>query len=543
MSSAQTLDGHILEIVDDFLETVVVVDDRAFDEHQPDDGSESELNDGVATGMGRAVRGDLQAPTEPDSHDFDPKAVTDAFAEYGLVCSLLAPDPEEAIDEKFLRAARRADLVVLDWVLHRDEGGTTLQLIREILTNDEQPARRRLRTIAIYTGQSNLHEVADRLAETLDAAYADCDLERHESGFVMTKGPVRAAVFAKEHVTHLASEDEDRRVAFSELPTRLRSEFAKLTAGLVTGVALAALGALRDDTHRILRTLGPELDPAYLGHRAASPDPDDAAIHAVSLVASEIRSVIEDNDVGRHVTLPILRLWLDEAKRNDIRFGELIDEKKRLTIQQVETILQYGLGTDEGLAQAAGKYGTNYFKKTVKRQATKIFCADDTEAAESDAEFAHRMMMRTVYSQPPRTLQLGTIVDTDDQYRLCVQPLCDSVRLRHLHAFPFLPLQDVGVADGPDFVVPSREGSGWAYLRLSGSPGDLVMASFDPEGRGVVTASAEASGFRFIDSDGVAHRWVAELKPDFGQRYAFDLAQRFARIAVDEAEIFRLSRR
>jgi hypothetical protein len=541
-AAPETFDDHILDIVDAFLQTVVVVDDRAFDDDDQDETSSGHV-EGPRPGPGRDVTRELVVPNSQDAHELNAKAVTDAFAEDGLVCSLLSPRRDEDVSEKFLRTAKRADLIVLDWVLHGDVGRKTLKLVEKVLADDLRD-RRRLRTIAVYTGQKELLDVANRLAATIDAAYDDCELERQDDGLAMTKGPVRAAVFAKEHVSELPAELEARRVSFAGLPACLRSEFATLTTGLVTGVALAALGALRHDTHRILKTLSPKLDPAYLGNSAALPDPEEAVGQAVALVAAEVRSVIEDNDVGRNVELPVLRLWLDDAKRKHLRFGELIDPAKRLSRPQVDAILTHGLGTDEGVeAIGAIKHGKNYFKKTVKHEATKVFCDNQDEAAASDADFAHRTMMRTIYSQPARILQLGTIVQSQGVYRLCVQPLCDSVRLTSTQAFPFLRLEIVEPDRGPDFVVIDPDGEGWVHLQLAGNPSDLVMISFAPTQKNAVTAAVAAGMHSFRDSDQVIHRWVGELKPDFSQRAAFDLAQQFARIAVDEAELFRLARR
>jgi hypothetical protein len=540
----ETFEEHILEIVDEFLQTVVVVDDRAIETSSEELASREPVEAQPRSGRGRAVTSLTAIPEGGDDHCLDAKAVTDAFAESGLVCSLLSPGLEEEVADKFLMAAKRADLIVLDWVLHKNVGSKTLELVEKVLARDNMPDRRRLRTIVVYTGQKELHDVADRLAKTIDAAYDDCELERDDDQLAMTKGPVRAAVFAKEHVSDLPSDLESRRVAFSELPRRLRGEFAVLTTGLVTGVALAALAALRDDTHRILKVLGPKLDPAYLGHRVALADPEEAGGQTLMLVAAEIRSVIEDNDVGRNVGLAVLELWLDSAKRRQLHFGELIDDKKRLTGPQVKAILSKGLGTKDGVeaAAAATTYSKNYFNDKVKPQATKIFSEDEQAAATSDADFAHRTMMRTVYSYPPRVLQLGTIVHADDKYGLCVQPLCDSVRVPETRNFPFLALEVVDPSGRPDFVVVDHKGPGWVHLRLAGNPRDLYMVAFAPDS-GTVVATTTDDVHSFTDVDSVAHRWIGELKPDFAQRAAFDLAQQFARIAVDEAEIFRLARR
>jgi Response receiver domain len=540
---APSFDEHIGNIVESFLQTVVVVDDQALTSREGVEPASEEEQPGEAVGRGRGVRSGLRPPAEPDDHDLDPKAVTDAFAQHGLVCSLLSPDPGEDIDEMFLRAARRADLVLLDWVLHRDEGRKTLKLVEKILEDDEHPARRRLRTIVIYTGQPDLHDVAEKLAQTIDGAYGDCELELHDDGLTMTKGPVRAAVFAKQYVRELGKDLESRRIAIPDLPARLRSEFATLTTGLITAVALASLSALREDTHRVLKTLGPRLDPAYLGHRAALADPEEAEGQVVALVAAEIRSVIEDNHVERNVELPVLSLWLANARQDDLHFGELIDSNKRLSLPQVEAILTRGLGSEEGLEALADAGCSKSYLKKVKPQATKVFSATVEEAAESDADFAHRMMMRTLYSAQQRILQLGTIVRSDDGYRLCVQPLCDSVRLTGSRRFPFLPLSVVDAGEKADFVVVDEQGAGWIYLRLGGNPSDLLMLSFDPGASPSVIAAVDDDLHSFTDSAGATHRWVGELKPDFAQRAAFELAQQFGRIAVDEAEFFRLSRR
>jgi response regulator receiver domain-containing protein len=543
MTPATTWDEHVLQVVDEFLQTVVVVDDRAFADRELLEAPAVDDPPPPQAG-GRAISAGLTPPLVPDEHDLDPKAVTDAFAEDGLVCTLLSPKAGEEISGKVLRTARRADLVVLDWVFDRDEGKLALELIGKILAEDDQPTRRRLRTIAVYTGQKDLHGVAVKLRATIDAAYTDCELVEHESGLAMTKGPVRAAVFAKEHVSDLPADLEPRRVAFAELPTRLRNEFAALTAGLVTTVALASLAALREDTHRILSMLGPALDAAFLGHRAALPVPEDAESHAVALVVSELRSVIEDNDVGRHAGVPALELWLRDPSRRHTKFGTLIDASKRLTEGQLTVMLSRGLGDDDGCDEAGTlKYGKAYFKSKVKPHATRAFAATMEESNRSDHEFASRMMLRTIYSRPPRILALGVIVRAGVEYKICVQPVCDSVRLSEKRAFPFLTLVVADVESRTNFVVAGAQPDQWVRLLLGSNPRDITMAEFDPGGRGVVEA-VEASGtYIFTDVANTTYEWVGELKPDLAQKVAIDLAQQFAQVAVDEAEVLRLSRR
>lgn len=547
--TVQSFDEHVRRIVDEFLETVVVVDDRAFSHGERTPSPESDTHDAAVPG-GRAVR---QVHVEPaaerdqldDEHDLNPKAVTDAFAEDGLVCALLSPKPGENIDGKLLTTARRADLLVLDWVLEAgDEGQKARDLLTRVLRQDHSPDRERLRVIAIYTGQHYLRDVADLLAETIDAASDEGDLRRHDDGLAVTKGPVRAAVFAKENVRDLPSDLEDRRVAFRDLPARLRDEFASHANGLVTTVAIAALAALRYDSHRILRHLGPKLDEGYLGHRVALPSPDDACAHAVGLVISEIRSVVEDNDIGSHVVASRLGLWVDDPLRAGRPFGTLIDGK-RLSHDQVTTLISDGLGRDSSLDGIRAVSGTQLSKghwKRVKQQAALVFAESAESAAESEATFANRMAIRTMYSRGSRVLQLGVILGAGDQnYLLCVQPACDSVRIDEPQAFPFLTLPVVTPNSKARIVLPSEHGD-WVHLELDTHPRELVMLTFSPNEHQRVEAVSSGGAYWITPSSGKRkrYRWMGELKPQLAQHIVVDLASKFARVAVDEAESLRL---
>ena len=542
MAAPTTFADHVQQIVDDFLHTVVIVDDQAFDgwSSQSDAGEEQPQ---AGDPVGRGVTVGLAPPTHASEHDLDPKAITDAFAETGLVCSLLSPRPGEPIGEMVIRTARRADLVVLDWVLNRDEGNTTLDLLGEILKDDEKQPRRRLRTIAVYTGQQDLYGVASRVSDALEPVYSDCTLTKQDKGLSMTKGPVRIAVFAKETVDNLPASLQPRQLSAKDLATRLRKEFATLTSGLISTVALAAITALREDTHRILTTLNPTLDPAYLGHRSVLPDPEDAEAQAVALVVAEISSVIAGSHIDRNVDLGVLKLWLADVKNGSKRFGELIDNKA-IPIAQVERMLEHGIGTDEGAEKVGDQtISKKHLKAKVRQSATKVFSPSSAAAERSNSEFFYRMAMRTAYAEPPRTMQLGTIITGDkSQYRLCVQPVCDSVRLDRPRLFPFLRLTVVGKDKPAKYVVPHPTGTGWIRLASGSFPRDIEMISFDPRPKRQVTAQATSDVHVFLAQDGMVWRWVGELKTDFAQQVAVELSQRFARVGVDEPELLRISR-
>ncbi len=539
-------DKRVRKIVDDFLQTVVVVDDRGIPRDSPPPSEladPDELIGGAAAPGGTAIT-KLKEPTgaKGDSHDLDARQLIDAFANAGMVCSIL--DPDEAVGTRLTRTAARADLLVIDWWMHGTRGERACELISEVLKADEDAASRRLRVIAIYTGQDDLVGVANEVEGVLDNAYADASLERGDDALDMTKGPVRIVVLAKETVTIPDHAIRRNRVPIEKLPDRLADEFAYLTKGIVSSVGLQALAAIRQDTHRILEKLGPELDRGYLGHRIALRRPSDAEAHVIEMVTSEIRSVLSGSEVGKAANAEAIRAWLKATFGANASFGELFSFDTPVTEAQVVRMLREGLGRDEAREEQANYGGRS--KKAMRKilnSATNLFCDTEDQADLADGRFATRMMLRTSYSKPRRKLQLGTIVGRRENFWMCVQPFCDSEghETGDVISFPFLPLGEP--ANGKvDFVFYDPFSTSWKSLALQGDPKDLELISFEVGPEGFVVASRERGHYYFRAEERVRYRWVGELKPDFAQRVASQIGHQFARVGVDEPEILRRKR-
>lgn len=545
MAARRKFSDHVREIVDEFLQTVVIVDDRALPDPAKQAQTDLSEEDQADIPGGPGITEGLQAPPGDTSvaDELPARKVINAFASMGLVCAILHPD--DSVDAKLVRATARADLLVVDWVINDTYGTRALELITDVLKQDEEDGNRRLRVIAVYTGQSDLASVADALEGVLVGAYEKSALSRPDGGLSMTKGPVRMTVFAKEHVLAPVPGGSSSRVKFEELPDRLAAEFTSLTQGLVSGVALEALSALRKDTHRILDNVGPSLDAGYLGHRVAQIRPVDAELHLTDMVAAEFRSVLADAEVGGKANLAAIRLWLTWVTREvGLKPGELLDFPSDVSRAQVIKMLKEGLGDDDKLEeQRLALTGMGKGKmKEVRKAATKMFSLDTDLSQTSDGQFSARMMLRTIYGRPRRELHLGTIVFQKDRFLICVQPVCDSVRLdpKQDIAFPFLLLSPPE-KEKIDLIVPHPKTGAWTPLALVRKPNGIEMINFRPTANQVVPVYKDRSGYHF-KSTRLNYRWVADLKPEFAHRVANELAQQFSRIGLDEPELLRLSR-
>lgn len=532
--------ARVEEVVSEFLETALVVDDEGLPKTQPRaDDPEQPADVHTREDLALVEPSAEQFAAAEAEHPLRTKQLIDAFADMGVVCGVLAPLEGDEIRQRLLKAAGRADLVVLDWELHRDGGATALQLIKALLDQDNAGERRRLRVLAIYTGQTGLTSIVNRVRTALRLS----EDSLAEDGMALTSENVRIVAFSKSLGDKVPV---NREIPETELPKRLVREFAQLTAGLVPSVALAALTAVRNETHRLLQALKANMDLGYLGHRVASSFPDDTESHLVDIVAAEIGAILSDGAVGSKADLDAIRSWLDDARTASppLNCGSALEKPKQVAEAQLERMLTVGLGRDEALDGYEGL--SKSVLRAVRRQGAHLFTNSSSDAEASSDVFALRMATRTLYTRPARVLQLGTVVRFHGNFWICIQPRCDSVRIdpAQPRSFPFLPFD---IADDDDtehgFVVEDPGAAGLVRLRLRAKPFALRTFAFSADDTRSVRARKVKGRWNFYATGNRRFQWIADLKPEFSQRVAVDLAAEIARVGLNESELVRLSKK
>ena len=298
-------------VVESFLQTAVVLDDLA------------EMPRTVGGPAGESASGTITSPDYPPSTaptdnvpSRDPRgvplnaeSVIDGFAEIGSVCAVLKANPGDGFRERTVRAARRADIVVLDWTIHDSTGEEALRVLSEIVQGDGGSGR--LRLIAIYTGEPNLRTIYEQVRDAIDDFYHDEELREEADVLRMSRGPLHIVILAKAGAAGAAaSEFRDQEVTEEKLAGRLADEFVEMIGGLVRNAAIAGIAGIRDNAHRILAKFEPSLDPAYLGHRLLLHHPPEAADHIEDALISEIASVLEEHRPGTWAGGDAIQSWL-----------------------------------------------------------------------------------------------------------------------------------------------------------------------------------------------------------------------------------------
>ncbi len=541
-----TFREHMTGIVTDFLETALVVDDEGFVREtaraRVREADEEPIVVPSREDLTLAEPSERELLAVEEQHPLDTKVLIDAFADLGVVCSVLAPLEGDQIRERVLRAAKRSDLLVLDWQLHRDGGTTARQLIKSVLDQDGSGERRRLRVIAIYTGEPGLKGIIEKIRKHLKWPPGAVGGER----VTLVRENVRIVAFEKPLRTRRQPEPGAKQIQEKGLPAQLVAEFVHLSDGLVPGVALAALSSIRSDTHRILQALREDMDLGYLGHRVASPFPEEAEGHLVEIVAAEIASVLSDAQLGSHANMGVIREWLNQAREapEALDYGSALATPRSIDDQQIVKMLTVGLGLDEKLEQHTSEGLKKGALKQLRKQAAHLFTNDADQATASADIFGMRMAVRTIYRRPHRVLRLGTIVLRKDEFMVCLQPVCDSVRMvaDEPRGFPFLPLKVTELQEARhEFVVQHPEEGRLVRLQLETKPFALKTMRFECDDSRSVQAKLVRRKWAFYNTSGRRFLWVADLKPEFAQRVAVDLAAELARVGLSESELVRLS--
>jgi hypothetical protein len=567
-------------IVQSFLQTVVIVDDRAYEpiervsklsepppspvrprftsvpEEQSESQEETATSENVDVNSERENEVTIEQATtaeetsEDTAHELDAKGVIEQFANKGIICAVLRPSEVETeqFEKKMYALAEAADVLIFDWVWFKDvEGKKVSELIAGI--SKEASHQDRLRLILIYTGEKHLKIVIDDLAKVLVAS-GITDASRIDD-FTIHSGGTRITVYGKGNVEPKDETLRARMSPFDQLPNTVVSEFTKLTSGLISNVALDAFAGLRANTYKILAKFDPDLDAAYLTHRALSEPPDETEFHLVPLILSEIQAVLEEKNISSQINLKNIERWLS------FQTEEGLDLSKRMRVASADkarkamlAIIEKGV-RDKKLATAYPEMKDLLEKlreesdKKALNNFTDLLTKDGSSGQIQNELLALLMSLRSRYGAPPPILTLGTIIveeleGGDAEYWVCVQPLCDSVRLTKAREFPFLRMNKSQKNASFGFLV--RDDKEIIRLALSLRPFESRLISFTPSS-GTKEIRASKSGdkwyFNSGDDDSKAYRWIADLKTEHAQRVANDYARQISRVGLTESEWLR----
>jgi hypothetical protein len=571
-------------VVQNFLQSVMVVDDQAY---FPDSSQIAEKKAGGLISPGLRSSGTVAAEKElqakavkekPDGKNLtanerlNAKKLIDGFAKTGISCTVLVPkdSSEKQLESKVLNLSKKSDMIVFDWVLGKDILGTTISNLVKKIIKISIKEDRKLRLIAVYTGNNDLRKVIT----TLDTKLKRAAKFKKEGDFTLVSDTFRIIVLAKKPQGILDKtiprdkEIRKREIVEDKLPRKLIEEFTEMTSGLVSNVALQAFAVIRDNTYRILSKFHSGLDAPFAAHRFMLPHPSDANEFLTTLIGSEITAVLEGKRVGDFADsvqmsdrqYNFLRKWTDNLveKNSEIpQKWKRLNENIAIDSSNAKNRI-YEFLTEDGAAEKRVKktlttseeeknsFAEEMGKSMHTQNLTSNFLMDGREAKHLDMEFAYLTSIASFYKDKP-VLRFGTVLkltETENpRYYLCIQPLCDCVRISGKRKFPFLELKVIS-DDKKRFDLVISEGNG-NYIKVSINyrPYDSSSIEFGSTkpSRTVESKIVGDKKFIFTTTENPPHKylWLGELKFAHIQRVANEYATKFSRVGLDESEWLR----
>lgn len=539
----------------EFAQTMIVIDDEASQSLDPSSIQKvgTLQRPTRQTSSTQSIVRTSKQLSKPSIHLLNAKALVEKSMELGLICSILKPGEEEEFEKKVVKAASIADIVCLDWEIYSDQGDAATKIIRDIAKEDYEK-NGRLRLIAIYTGDSTNNKILKKVFNAIPQEIRLSQEYRKNRLYIQSKSGMRIVCLFKAYGVQLKYPRSKNQIHEEMLPERLLEEFSRLSDGLLSGVALATAGSMRRSTHHVLAQFSGSMDWPYFHHRAMLENPEDAEGYAVDVVSSQLESFVNRERIAeKYAGHEAIQARIEEFSRDsDALTLRYRNGKNSPRTHKLEKTVSIQMVQDGIESVDAGKLTNPPGKKVLKKHFSALFfrSLEDTET------YMHRFAAITgVRAYPdhylfklrhrvPR-LGLGTIIKSKEQeYLLCLQATCDSVRIDNETSFLFVPLYEAD--DQPEHVVPiCEEGESRQFIGLRTCSNAYRMARsisfFGSASTRTVNAerSDNCSEFYFKDTDDKPYRWIADLKHRRALRAVQRLAQDMGRLGFDEFEPYR----
>lgn len=471
-------------------------------------------------------------------------------------------------------------------------GRYAMMLIDKILKQNHNSPK----LLLIYTAETDFEGIFRSIEKKLKELGIEC--QQNASDLCFQNDKIRISIFFKQPSSvngkHLSEEVKRKKIEFSELPNIVNQEFAKINNGLLAGIVLKALTKIRNHTIDVLNTFTNIVDPAFLAHRSMLTHPPDSEEHLIDIIGSEIKSIIKDAEAGNYLSDDLLKKYIEqnfEDKDYDWKFegrdkfnsattsiqtsdintevigqepaeslnhsldstvpnttpGETkttLTEAMKISEKLPEKLSRESLikFTEVGVEKIFIKWDTPMYQKVIfsdncHKSLTNLFAKDDTEAEESNNLFAALTTIKSTYNKNKPILTLGTILNHNNEYWLCIQPKCDTVRITKSRGFLLALLNLVNKSNKFDIVL--KHANTYKYFKIDYSIYKTKFVNFKANWNQTVRASVENN--KLIIGTNPKMDWLGELKSDYAQSISNIFGSNLSRVGMDHSEWLRRS--
>lgn len=505
-----------------------------------------------------------------------------------------------------VKMAKLADIVVLDWELGGDEENTedkgswkAREIVKATLKNDDK-IKGRQRLIAIYTATPNLASVYEDLFQDIgDTEYVGGKLEPTNNKKELSLSNVTTRIVFLNKDTVMTESKNSTTVSEEDFPVHLIKEFVRLNMGLLPSIALHSIASVRETTHHLLASFNAQLDPALVSHRSLLPDPRDSEEFVLDLISGELRSALSLNRIGQeHADVRAHKDWIAGQLDGSTEFKL----KTHITVTREEAfdLVTKGNNTIDSICKAIAirwidktwdpakkfvhkKIPGKLSKKTVKsltdslnpielrkhiagiplldpKHLTGLYAGNTDKGNKINWEFSRLTSLKREFygtrklpdNWIPRLTQGSIIREIEGdgklskEFLLCIQPRCDSVRIKEPLDFPFLTMTSSGIPANIKqllFVKCRREREldpENIKLLLFPIPHRQRIVNFNPStSNGDYIEAVQEDDIWIFYSTRTKYEWIADMKDFLAQKICDQLSGRQGSVGLEEFEWLR----
>lgn len=541
-------------IAEKFIQTVVAVDDNISFGERLNSVNNSDLHvqvpdeeSGLGTDSVDTHELSLDAPDLNSNLNY--QELSACFANKSILCSALKvyegdSGEQQTIDATF-NISKKADITILDWQMESEQsnyGNIAKGAIKKLLQYDVD-GNGRLRLILIYTSES-IHTVLGALNGQLTEFQPKIENEKEIQ-------------FSCENLSLCKVVVINKQTTIESLVDRSIEEFTHMTCGLLSNATLSAITEIRDKTHHHLFKFNKKLDSAYISHvlglislPAMRESAHEVAFdYAVDLISEELKSDLQTSKYLKDsLTSQTLQKWpVYKNPQNEIIHSITVGESEPVLLGNERMQRMLSVITDDDLKNILDEQPE--FPKTKKKNRFDLFqdsyiqfkrVGEDNrnEHLQLSAIECLRRDPLSVSSEFEPVLKQGTIIRKDDTYFVCIQPICDSVRLTCSTSFLFLKSEKI---DDTNFSHVIRHTEGYKCLRFKSTSRFVSLIEFTPTNKMIRSIKqGHINIFQATNED--VYEWCGELKQAIYQELVNAVSASIARVGFDSFEWLRLRR-
>ncbi|MBK5276468.1 MAG: hypothetical protein JJE30_15670 [Desulfuromonadales bacterium] len=525
---------HMQALAQEFIGTVLFVDDQILGTQKANDADETnnELDEALIEVES------LQSPDENVSdidHSLYLGRLSQACSDMGMLCSpvftsqISSEQEKNYLVDKVIMLSNKADVIVLDWEMEVPSGsidmGATAQSIVEKLKSINK----------------------DR--ELLVCIFSAADVDK-----------INPDALSGEHVI-VFYVNKNEKMAYEGLPDLICKKFSDVHSGLMPAAALSAIKVVRDNSHRLLFKYSSDNDAAYLSHRCLVENIDDAELFVTELLAASFGDLVRGNNtVIETVNDQKINSWMElrsvSFKDSNFEIPGVI--KRKITNKTRKEWLNKGISSwlikicesrkdSKTVKQKMKKWDSSHSLSLVEYFQENI---DLDKTISIEAAFS-RLASHIFFDESGKKINsnfvtLGSVIKNNkskDKYYLCLQPVCDSVRLVG-SKIPFLflslkPCEKPSDARG-GFHIVVKDNDKDVFLKISEKNSHLKVIEFTPDPLSKkVNSKTNDLVNGYVNSQVIEFKLLAQLRREHAHRISTKFIHNITRVGLNEPEWLR----